>query len=127
MLNNSNFSIKLYLKIWEDDIKYRWYKILSKCPTKNNKSTCDISGKCCSTALLQSQPDFQNQKGWLQDEIEAAGHNVNFYPKFHYELNFIEQFWCAAKHYTREHCSYTIDCLQNKYSIGLQINFLCYN
>jgi hypothetical protein len=33
--------------------------------------------------FLQSQPDFRNQKGWLQEEIEAAGHNVIFYPKFH--------------------------------------------
>jgi hypothetical protein len=32
---------------------------------------------------LQLQPDFRNRKGWLQEEIEAAGHNVIFYPKFH--------------------------------------------
>jgi hypothetical protein len=87
-------------------------KFLLKCPAKNNKSTCDNSGKCCSTALLQSQPDFQNQKGWLQEEIEAAGHNVIFYPKFHYELYFIERFWCAAKYYARENCSYTIEGLR---------------
>jgi hypothetical protein len=71
---------------------YRWYKIFIKCPAKNNKSTCDNSGKCCSTALLQSQPDFQNQKGWLQEEIEAAGHNVIFYPEFHCELFLLNDF-----------------------------------
>ncbi len=51
-------------------------KFLLKCPAKNNKSTCDNLGKSCSTALLKSQPNFRNQKGWLQEEIEAAGHNV---------------------------------------------------
>ncbi len=29
-------------------------KILLKCPAKNNKSTSNKTGKCCSTALLQS-------------------------------------------------------------------------
>jgi hypothetical protein len=53
-------------------------KFLLKCPAKSIQSTCDNSGKYCSTALLQSQPDFKNQKGWLQEEIEAAGHNVIF-------------------------------------------------
>jgi hypothetical protein len=33
-------------------------KFLLKCPVKSNKSSYDDSGKCCSTALLQSQPDF---------------------------------------------------------------------
>jgi hypothetical protein len=83
-------------------------KFLLKCPAKNNKYTCDKAGKCCSTALLQSQPDVQNQRGWLQEEIKAAGYNVIFYPKFHCGVNFIERFWCAAKYYTRENCSYTI-------------------
>ena len=35
--------------------------------------------------------------------IEARGHKVIFYPKFHYELNLIEPYWCKAKWYTREH------------------------
>jgi hypothetical protein len=60
---------------------YRWYKFLLKCPAKNNKSTCDNSSKCCSTALLQSQPNFRNQKGWLQEEVKAAGHIVIFISK----------------------------------------------
>jgi len=59
-----------------------------------------------------NQPDFQAQKGQLQEEIEASGHSVIFYPKFHCELNFIERFWCAAKHYTRENCLYTIESLR---------------
>ena len=38
-----------------------------------------------------------NQKSLIQETIEARGHKVIFYPKFHCELNFIEMFWGAAK------------------------------
>jgi hypothetical protein len=33
----------------------------------------------------------------LQEIIEAKGHKVVFYPKFHCELNYIEMYWGAAK------------------------------
>jgi len=36
---------------------------------------------CCARALLSSQPDFQEQKGELQETIEAAGHLVIFISK----------------------------------------------
>ncbi len=84
-------------------------KLILKCPRKYYKCSSDNSGKYCFIALLQWQPDFWNQKSWLQEEIEAAGYNVIFYPKIQCELNSIEQFWGAAKYYTREHCSYAID------------------
>jgi hypothetical protein len=61
-------------------------------PCIKHKSTCVNSGKYCSTALLQSKPDFLKRKGWLQEEIEATRHDISYYPKFHCELNFIEQF-----------------------------------
>ena len=60
----------------------------------------------------QSQRDFAEQKGRLQEEVEAAGHSVIFYPKFHCELNFIERFWCASKHYARENCEYNLNSLR---------------
>lgn len=89
-------------------------KFLLICPNTHGRPGCDpaLNGECCATALLQSQRDFQEQKGWLQEKVEAAGHSVIFYPKFHCELNFIERFWCAAKHYVRENCVYTIDGLR---------------
>ena len=43
--------------------------------------------------LMASQRDFQEQKGRLEEELQAAGQLVIFYPKFHCELNFIEKFW----------------------------------
>jgi hypothetical protein len=67
------------------------------CQKTRNRSGCDLglNGECCATALLQSQRDFAEQKGRLQEGMEAAGHSVILYPKFHCELNFIERFWCA--------------------------------
>ena len=52
---------------------------------------------CCCRRLLFSQPDFTNNKAQLQELIENRGHLCDFYPKYHCELNFIEQYWGAAK------------------------------
>ena len=43
------------------------------------------------------QPDFITQKTQLEELIESHGHLCDFYPKYHCELNFIEQYWGAAK------------------------------
>jgi len=43
------------------------------------------------------QPDFVSQKSELKELIESRGHLCDFYPKYHCELNFIEQYWGAAK------------------------------
>ena len=32
-----------------------------------------------------------------------------YYPKFHYELNHIEDFWCNRKSWTRKNCKYSIE------------------
>jgi hypothetical protein len=56
---------------------------------------------------MATQRDFQEQKCRLQQEHDAAGQEGIFYPKFHYELNFIEHFWCSCKAYTRDHCTFT--------------------
>ena len=52
---------------------------------------------CCCRRLLFNQPDFIFQKSQLQELIESCGHICDFYPKYHRELNFIEQYWGAAK------------------------------
>ena len=43
------------------------------------------------------QLDFTSQKPLLQGYIELYGHLCDYYPKYHCELNFIEQYWGAAK------------------------------
>ncbi len=52
---------------------------------------------CCCHRLLFNQPDFASQKPMLQELIESWSHICDFYPKYHCELNFIEQYWGAAK------------------------------
>jgi hypothetical protein len=52
---------------------------------------------CCCQWLLFTQPDFEGQKSQLQELIESWGHICDFYPKYHCKLNFIEQYWGAAK------------------------------
>ena len=59
----------------------------------------DINNCCCWKTLF-CQVDFQTQKSKLEEIIESHGHICDFYLKFHCELNFIEQYWGAAKlHY----------------------------
>jgi hypothetical protein len=52
---------------------------------------------CCCRRLLFMQPDFVSQKSQLEEFVVSRGHICDFYPKYHCELNFIEQYWGAAK------------------------------
>ncbi|KAA8893418.1 hypothetical protein FN846DRAFT_914062 [Sphaerosporella brunnea] len=49
-----------------------------------------------------------SQRSRIEEIFEDAGHLVMFYPKFHCELNWIEYYWGAYKHYARKHCNYTL-------------------
>jgi len=79
---------------------------------KDNNVSLEENLTCCARHILASQVDFKNQKPLLQEIIEAKGHKVVFYPKFHCELNYIEMYWGAAKRYVRQHCDYTWKDLQ---------------
>jgi hypothetical protein len=52
---------------------------------------------CYCHHLLYTQLDFALQKPLLQEYINLCGHLCDYYPKYHCELNFIEQYWGAAK------------------------------
>ena len=67
---------------------------LSKCPPGQTT--------CCCRQILYNQDDFKQQKSLLQELYESAGHLCMYYPKFHCELNFIEQYWGNAKFRYRE-------------------------
>ena len=66
-----------------------------ECRTTHNRPGCDSEGGCCAR-ILEAERDFKDQKGRLQEEVEALGHRVLFYAKFHCELNFIERYWCRV-------------------------------
>ena len=68
--------------------------LIAECPGFK----CPPDGEnCCCCSTLFNQPDFVSQKSQLQELIERCDHLCDFYPKYHCELNFIEQYWGAAK------------------------------
>ncbi|KAF9440273.1 hypothetical protein P691DRAFT_793787 [Macrolepiota fuliginosa MF-IS2] len=52
---------------------------------------------CCCHWMLFNEPDFANMKSRLEELAENLGVQVIFLPKFHCELNPIEQCWGFAK------------------------------
>ena len=68
--------------------------ILAQCPGFHCPPGCI---DCCCRRILFSQPDFVSQKSQLQELVKSRGHLCDFYPKYHCELNSIEQYWGAAK------------------------------
>ena len=68
---------------------------------------CEVGKGCCALRILEAEEDFRNEISLLETIIQAAGHEVIFYPKFHCELNYIEYYWAALKRYTRDNCLYS--------------------
>jgi hypothetical protein len=58
---------------------------------------------CCCRRALYSQPDFIQVKSKLEVLCKSQGFQVLFLPKFHCELNFIEQCWGFAKQIYRHY------------------------
>ncbi|KAJ8595263.1 hypothetical protein M405DRAFT_728397, partial [Rhizopogon salebrosus TDB-379] len=52
---------------------------------------------CCCRRLMYSQADFASVESLLESSCRARGIDVIYLPKFHCELNFIEQCWGYAK------------------------------
>lgn len=59
--------------------------------------------QCCQRRVLYNQPDFRDQESSLEIACKARGFEVIFLPKFHCELNFIEQCWGHAKRVYRQY------------------------
>jgi len=72
------------------------------------------STSCCARKLMAAQPDFKEQRSALEGLVRGKGHEVEFYPKFHCETNFIERFWGEAKRRAREECDYSFKGLQDR-------------
>ncbi|RXW11883.1 hypothetical protein EST38_g13972, partial [Candolleomyces aberdarensis] len=52
---------------------------------------------CCMRRILYNEPDFQNVESNLEIFAKSLGVQAIFLPKYHCELNFIEQCWGYAK------------------------------
>lgn len=70
----------------------------------------DGTAVICDSPKLPGRPPFHGTR---------ARHMCLFLPKFHCELNPIERFWAAAKHYARSHCLYTLAGLRETVPLAL--------
>lgn len=70
-------------------------------------------------SLIEKEEDFRNEKPIVQHLIESAGHEILWVPKYHCELNFIENVWAQSKKFTKEHCNYRLDGLRKTIPLGL--------
>ena len=59
--------------------------------------------------LLSLQPDFLQQKEWLEEVVSEGGCTIDFYPKYHCEFSHIEMFWGAAKSWIRGNCTFNFN------------------
>jgi len=57
---------------------------------------------CCCWHMLYNEPDFADVESLLETTCKARGFQVLFLPKFHCELNFIEQCWGYSKRKYRQ-------------------------
>jgi hypothetical protein len=53
--------------------------------------------ECCCRRVMYTQPDFTNVPSVLEEHCTKRGVRVIFLPRYHCELNFIEQVWGYAK------------------------------
>ena len=72
-----------------------------KCPSDSESPTG--TPVCCCRRVLYSQPDFVQVDSILETVCQARGYKIIFLPKFHCELNFIEQCWGYAKRIYRHY------------------------
>jgi hypothetical protein len=79
----------------------RGYKVKgmrAECPSYNCAMDADGQyGACCMRRMLFNEPDFAGVQSLLEEHCSSQGVTVIFLPKFHCELNPIEQCWGYAK------------------------------
>jgi hypothetical protein len=74
------------------------YEINADCK-KGDKSRTN----CCLRHILFNEPDFASPTSILERLVQSRGYGFLLLPKFHPELNPIEQCWGAAKKVYREY------------------------
>ena len=79
-------------------LEERGFGEMSKMWAECKKFKCaEGATDCCCRRILYNQPDFANVDLLLESICADRGFQVLFLPKFHCELNFIEQCWGRAK------------------------------
>ena len=101
-------------ELWRQRLRVQCRK-----PDETKNKQCLNGGTCCARALIAKEPDFMAQKSRLEEEVEEKGHLVHFFPKYHFELNFIEYYWGAAKQYALRRYGYNIRTLRKMVPVCL--------
>ncbi|KDQ50719.1 hypothetical protein JAAARDRAFT_185917 [Jaapia argillacea MUCL 33604] len=79
-------------------LEERGFKDVGKLNAECPKFQCPKGAtSCCTRRLLYSQPDFVDVESRVETICKSRGFRAFFLPKFHCELNFIEQCWGHAK------------------------------
>ena len=79
-------------------LEERGFTGIQELPSECPRFKCDkAKERCCCRRLLYDQPDFIEVESLLETACKRWGYSVVFLPKFHCELNFIEQCWGYAK------------------------------
>lgn len=74
-----------------------------QCPKTGGREGCPVGRTdCCAKQTMLNQPDILAQKSELQLLAKPYRYSVVYLPKYHCELNPIEQCWGAAKRVYRE-------------------------
>jgi hypothetical protein len=78
------------------------FRIKCKCCEKERSrgyvGKLDLARRnCCARRILAAEADFVEQKSQLEELAERRGHLAFFYPKYHCELNHIENYWVWSK------------------------------
>ncbi len=87
-------------------------RLVLECKECKEKVQNDLWISCCSCQVISLESDFLAQKSVIEELIENTRHKCIFFPKFYYELNFIERYWGVAKRHLRENCNYSWKGLQ---------------
>ncbi|CAM9692979.1 unnamed protein product, partial [Heterosigma akashiwo] len=69
--------------------------------------------------VINSWPEFRNQKSKLHEVLEPRGHVCLFSPKYHCELQAVERIWGKSKYYVRKYCKYTWASLKENIPVSL--------
>ncbi|KAG2058716.1 hypothetical protein BDR06DRAFT_1003904 [Suillus hirtellus] len=86
-----------YFKGMAQILVERGYTNAPNLPAECREFKCPGGKSDCCRQLMYTQADFANVESNLEATCHARGFDVIFLPKYHCELNFIEQCWGFAK------------------------------